>query len=854
MHSQLLSRPPAGYIRRALIRDFLESELRAAVGCLIASGELQPGDYPTPTISDAKEASHGDYSCQFALAAAKIAGLPPREIASRLAEQLPPGELLDSTEVAGPGFLNLRLKPAAIARFVKEVLEKGEELPRTVAESPVRLNVEFVSVNPNGPITVGSGRGAAFGSTLCNVLEAAGHKVHREYYINDGTNSEQMRLFAESVRAYLNAAFSLPMPTERPRYAADYVRAIAGQLLESRGQGVLALMFFATIRPRLIRDFNYLGGLHIEFQGDSIGVQVDQGTLDRTEAFVRQIFERGLDIGQQIIEAFAGVEEYRSRTEHLLFAGLLLAVLESQEGSDTAPHIQRCAEEGGGSECWQDLVANLTSVAMEFAFDPLMNDARLLAQGLLAEHFQNVQSLSDEELRSIAETSMIQAQREDLEAFGVTFHTWFSEQSLHDSGKVQECIDALIAKGAADSEPYQLEVIRKKGEPDEVKRNEQPIEEDEELEPANEPALHSDPVHLDEGHETAKSPLPSAPGKESGANAATLWLRSTKFADDKDRVLKRKDGRWTYIASDVAYHKSKFDRGNAPDPNGAVESADKLLTILGPDHHGYIGRLRAVVAALLEERAQEKATADASSPLSETEALVYRNPAERDACLAALDEAKKKLEVVIFQIVRFVKDGKPAPMRKRDGNIYSLRDLMLEIGKNAAPEAEESEQLRIGKDVARFFYLMRSHDTHMDFDLDLAEKQSDENPVYYVQYAHARICSVLRKAEENGLRVPGPQDPFDPSLLAEPKELALIKKVCDLPFEVRRCAEDYGVHRMTSYATELARAYHAFYDSCRVLQPENPPLTQARLALCQAAALGLRSTLGLLGISAPERM
>lgn len=149
---------------------------------------------------------------------------------------------------------------------------------------------------------------------------------------------------------------------------------------------------------------------------------------------------------------------------------------------------------------------------------------------------------------------------------------------------------------------------------------------------------------------------------------------------------------------------------------------------------------------------------------------------------------------------------------------------------------------------------MRSHDTHMDFDLDLAEKQSDENPVYYVQYAHARICSVLRKAEETGLGAPGHHDPFDPALLAEPKELALIKKVCDLPFEVRRCAEDYGVHRLTSYATELARAYHAFYDSCRVLQPENLPLTRARLALCQAAAIGLRSTLGLLGISAPERM
>lgn len=724
MHSQLLSARSAGYIRKALIRDFLESELRAAVERLIASGELPPGDYPTPTLSDAKDASHGDFSSQFALAASKTAGLPPREIADRLAAQLPLGELLDSAEVAGPGFLNLRLKPAAIAKFVKEVLEKGDDLPRSVAEAPVRLNVEFVSVNPNGPITVGSGRGAAFGSTLCNVLEAAGHQVHREYYINDGTNSEQMRLFAESVRHFVEGT---AFPTNG--YRGDYVEAVA--------QSVIA-------------------------QGHATGFG------PRTK------LEEGFDLGR-----------------------------------------------GYGMGARSDW------------------------------------------LRRFCEELMTQSQHDDLAAFATTFDTWFSEQSLHDSGAVAACIDELKAKGAADEEPYQIEVIRRKGEEDEVRRNEQPVDEEE--------AEASDaPLPSEEPDPGLHPPAPSSfsPEHEQGGRASgtTLWLRSTKFGDDKDRVLRRKDGRWTYIASDVAYHKDKFNRGSAPREveldskarRGSrapkIEPADKLLTILGPDHHGYIGRLRAVVAALLEEQREAAGGGKASQPLSESEALLYRDPIERDACLAALEEARKKLEVVIFQIVRFVKDGKPAPMRKRDGNIYSLRDLMLEIGKNAAPEAEEGEQLRIGKDVARFFYLMRSHDTHMDFDLDLAEKQSDENPVYYVQYAHARICSVLRKAEESGLGAPGPHDPFDPSLLAERKELALIKKVCDLPFEVRRCAEDYGVHRLTSYATELARAYHAFYDSCRVLQPENLPLTKARLALCQAAAIGLRCTLGLLGISAPERM
>jgi arginyl-tRNA synthetase len=367
-----------------------------------------------------------------------------------------------------------------------------------------------------------------------------------------------------------------------------------------------------------------------------------------------------------------------------------------------------------------------------------------------------------------------------------------------------------------------------------------------------------------------------------------------------DRVIRRKDGRLTYIASDVAYHKDKFNR---------PENADKLITILGPDHHGYINRLLAVVAALLERETADRRPQTANVPLQGPDADIYRSPEEREACGAALDEARKRLEVVIFQIVRFVKEGKPAPMRKRDGNIYALIDLIGELGKTMAPSAPEEERRRIGKDVARFFYLMRSHDTHLDFDIDLATKQSDENPVFYAQYAHARICSVMRKAAEarireqgSGIRdqgtgqlgdaatgqsglhaaegpkpqTPAPSSPGDaphPSpltlhpgaegpkpqtpdyaLLRHPKELALIKKIVDLPHEVRRCAEDYGVHRLTTYAVELARSYHGFYDNCRVILPEEPELSRARLGLCEAARLALAGVFDLLGISAPERM
>ncbi|MEJ5170946.1 MAG: DALR anticodon-binding domain-containing protein, partial [Fimbriimonadales bacterium] len=403
-------------------------------------------------------------------------------------------------------------------------------------------------------------------------------------------------------------------------------------------------------------------------------------------------------------------------------------------------------------------------------------------------------ALSTEDLKLLCETLMIERQRTDLSDFGVRFDTWFSEQSLHDAGEVERCLQRLIEAGIADAEPYQTVLkLGKNGEVLETLRVEQAAGDEEE----DDGAPQGEPVQ------------------------PTLWLRSTRFGDDKDRVLRRRDGRLTYIASDLAYHLDKFHR---------PPQADRLITVLGPDHHGYIGRLTAVVAALLRR---------GDGP-----------DADRDA----LEEARRRLKVVIFQIVRFVKEGKPAPMRKRDGNIYALIDLVEELGRTMAPEETPERQKEVGKDVARFFYLMRSHDTHMDFDIDLATKRSDENPVFYVQYAHARICSVLRRAEEAGLQAPTDPDQDDLDLLTHPKELALIKKIADLPHEVRRCADDFGVHRLTTYAVELARLYHAFYDTCRVIQPEDPALTRARLALCAAAALGLRGALRLLGVSAPERM
>ena len=537
--------------------------------------------------------------------------------------------MISHVEVAGPGFLNIRLNPVFAANYVVKVREIGPKGLSTAfrTHTPQKINVEFVSVNPNGPITIGSGRGAAFGSTVCKVLEAVGHNVHREYYINDGVNSEQMRLFAESVRSLVKGE-----PVPEKGYKGDYVVAVAEQVK-------------ATNPDAAERDVAWF--------------------------------------------------------------------------------------------------------------------------------------------QSVSQDLMLKAQYEALTAFGVEFDEWFSEQSLHRSGMVDGCIEDMLARGVADEEPYRTKLkLGKGGKVEETIREDQPQDED-----------------------------------DAEGTGKTLWLRSTKFGDDMDRVLKRKDGRLTYIASDVAYHRDKFNR--PPD-------ADKLITILGPDHHGYIGRLQAVVAAV----------------------LLKGDSNDEEKCNAALAVSKERLEVLIFQLVRFLKDGKPAPMRKRDGNIYALLDLIEEIGAKVKPEGSIEDQRQAGRDVSRFFYLMRHHDTTFDFDLDLAQKQSDENPVFYAQYAHARISSIINKASEANFH----PDNALVHLLIDKRETALIKKIVDLPDEIRRAAADYGVSRIATYVIELAQLFHSFYDGCRVIQPEQSDLTKARLALCDSAKIAIRSALDLLGISSPERM
>ncbi|HUT73998.1 MAG TPA: arginine--tRNA ligase [Armatimonadota bacterium] len=266
-----------------------------------------------------------------------------------------------------------------------------------------------------------------------------------------------------------------------------------------------------------------------------------------------------------------------------------------------------------------------------------------------------------------------------------------------------------------------------------------------------------------------------------------VWLRATAFGDDKDRVLVRSNGKPMYVASDAAYHRNKFDRGFS-----------RLIDIVGPDHHGWVARTRAAVAAI--------------------------------GC------AVDRLEIIITGTLRLFRGGDLAHMSKRAGDIITLEEVLEQVG----------------ADAARYFFLMRSTDSPLDFDLDLAVRQSPENPVYYVQYGHARICSILRNAEEKGVALPDPRA-ADLTLLREPDELALMRKLAAFPEEVEMAARLYEPHRMTRYASEVATAFHVFYTNCRVLG-DDPKLTAARLTLVGAALIVLRNVLRLLGVSAPERM
>ena len=546
-----------------------------------------------------KQANHGDYSCNLAMQLAKPLRQNPRDIAGLLINALSTSPYLEKVEIAGAGFINLFLKTSVKQWFPRYVLENGEKFGQSNIGAGKKVQVEFVSANPTGPLHVGHGRGAAFGASLANVLAAAGFSVTREYYVND-----------------------------------------AGRQMD-----ILALSTWLR--------YLELHGVALRFPGNAY-----QGEYVR-------------DMARLIHKAHGGRYLHQP---HLLFEG-----------------ISADADAGADNEAQLDAL--------------IASAKKLLGQDYAYIHnFVLTEQLGD--------------CRNDLMEFGVVFDTWFSEQSLFDSGKVAQAVQLLEQQ----SYLYQ----------------------------------------------------------QDGAQ----WFRSTHFGDEKDRVVQRENGQFTYFASDIAYHLNKFERG-----------FERVINVWGADHHGYIPRVKSALQALAHD--------------------------------------PEKLEIALVQFAVLYRNGQKASMSTRSGEFVTLRELRQEVG----------------NDAARFFYVLRKSDQHLDFDLDLAKSQSNDNPVYYVQYAHARICSVLEQWGEDGEMLVA----ADMAPLGSPAELSLLQKLIDYPEMVEAAAKELSPHLIAFYLRELAGEFHSYYNATRFLVPE-VPLRFARLGLIAAIRQVLVNGLELLGVSAPEKM
>ncbi|CAB5119221.1 MAG: arginine--tRNA ligase [Actinobacteria bacterium] len=547
----------------------LEAAIQAAISRAIADGKLS-GLTPTSiTLERPKNRDHGDYATSIALQLAKAAGKNPREIAQIICTYLESAEGVSKLEIAGPGFINILLNRANQAELVATIVSAGSGFGHGNGLSGIRINLEFISANPTGPLHLGHTRWAAVGDALGRVLSAAGAEVTREFYINDRGN--QMELFGASVEA---AAFGKPIPEDG--YKGEYIGDLAKEVVANN--------------PELM----------------------------------------------------------------------------------TLPEGER-----------------------QVAF------------------------------REAAYQLQLKDQQRVLDILGTRFDIWFSERSLHAQGAVEHGID----------------ILRKQG-------------------------------HVFE---------------EDGA----IWLRTTDFGDDKDRVLTKSDGSLSYFSSDTAYYINKRERG-----------FDICIYMLGADHHGYIGRLKAIAAC-------------------------------------AGDDPEYNIHVLIGQLVKIMEGGQEVKLSKRAGTIITLEELVE----------------KVGVDAARYTLIRYPVDTPMVMDVDVLKRNTNENPVYYVQYAHARIAAVLRNAAE--LRINVDVQAFDSSQLSHDRENELLGKLAEFPRVVANAAHLRQPHRIARYLEDLAGTYHGFYADCRVLPmgEENPtPLHTARLLLCTSTKIVIANGLNLLGVSAPERM
>jgi len=533
---------------RAEIKKLIQEAIRSHWDVDLELAEIKI-DYPPEGF--------GDYSTNAAMSLAKIAKSNPLEIAediaSEILKQVQDGMFIE-IKVVKPGFINFYLAPEFIRQAIVDINKEKDNFGNLDIGKEKKVQVEFISANPTGPLTLGNGRGGFYGDVLANILAKAGFNIEREYYVNDV--GEQIKKLGHSV-----------IGDDQAVYKGEYI-------------------------DKLLRKL----------------------------------------------------------------------------------------------------------------------DSRLRENDNL-----NTESVGKEAVKIIMEEMIKPTIEGKME---IKFDNYFNENSLYESGEVEKIIDYLKEK------------------------------------------------NLTERKEDA------------------LWFKATQFGDDKDRVLVKADGEKTYLASDVAYLKNKFERG-----------FDKLIYIWGADHHGYVSRLKAAAKAL------------------------EYNPDD--------------VEIIIMQLVRLISKGKEVRMSKREGTYVEIEKLIDEVG----------------LDVARFFFLMYSPGAHMNFDLDLAKERSQKNPVYYVQYAYARICSILDKSknerEKTGKNL---------GLLNHDSELKLIKQLIKFPEVIEDIAHDYQVHSLSHYALDLVKIFHKFYESCRVIDEKNPDLTQARLFLVEVTKIVLKNTLDLMGIFAPEKM
>ena len=549
------------------IKDALIETIRQAALEAVAEGTFPEAKLPDVVLEVPPQKEFGDFATNFAMQSARAFHMNPRKIAETLVGHLH-AEWLDHAQIAGPGFINFYLKTNVLYDTFAKILAQGEDYGTLPAKDVPRIQVEYVSANPTGPLHVGHGRGAATGSALVNLLRAAGYPVESEYYINDAGN--QIDNLAASVNA---------------RY----------------------------------------------------------------------------------LELLGKESEFPENGYH---------------GADIIDTAKRIIKKDG------DKYLSMSSEERLSIFKELALKEKLAAL------------------------------KEDLAAFNVTYDVWFSERTLHPDAIQDAC-----------------EVLRKNGN-----------------------------IYEKDG---------------------ALWLKSTAYGDDKDRVVIRENGVPTYLAADIAYHRNKFERGFG-----------KVINIWGADHHGYVCRVKAAMAAL------------------------GYNP--------------EQLRVLLLQMVSLYRGGELVKMSKRTGQSVTLAELIDEVG----------------TDAARYFFIMRSLDSQLDFDLDLAKSRSNDNPVYYIQYAHARISSIFRQAKETGLACS--KEP-KLSLLTDETEVALIKKIEEYAEEVDKAAAEYAPQRIARYAYEIASMFHSFYNKCRIMGVEQE-LAQARLALVGSAAQVIRHSLGILGVSAPEKM